>query len=226
VRSAQRSLDETEKSLQKLLAGPTQEDINIYRANLARAQAERSAVSNKISDSSIKSPVDGEVVRINKRVGETAVATQTILSLLPEKPFQVKVDIYEEDITKIKIGNPVDIKLVAFPEENIAGKVATIEPIDKTINDVVYYEVSIDFDKQLDGLKPGMTADITIIANQQANLLIVPEVAIFKENDKDYAKVLDDKKIIQKEVLIGNKGDDSMVEIKEGLEENDKVILP
>jgi len=226
VRSAQKSLDETEKSLQKLLVGSSREDINIYRANLARAQAERSASSNKINESTLRSPVDGQVVKINTRIGEIASANQTIISILPEKPFQIKVDIYEEDITKVKIGDPVDIRLVAFPDTEITGKVSSVDPIDKTINEVVYYEVSMDFDQQLEGLKPGMTADITIITDQQNDLLIIPESAIIKENDKDYVKVLIDKKIIRKEVLVGKKGDDAMIEIKEGLEENDKVILP
>ncbi|MFA6437370.1 MAG: efflux RND transporter periplasmic adaptor subunit [Candidatus Paceibacterota bacterium] len=226
VRSAKRSVDETEKSLQKLLAGPTQEDINIYKANLARAQAERSAASNKVNESTLRSPVDGQVVKINVRVGEIASINQVVMYILPEKPFQVKVDIYEEDIAKIKIGNLVDIKLVAFPDTEIAGKVSSIDPIDKTVNEVVYYEVSMDFDQQIEGLKPGMTADIVIIANKQTDLLIIPESSIIKETGKNYVKVLDDKKIIKKEVLVGNKGDDAMIEIKEGLQENDKVILP
>jgi RND family efflux transporter MFP subunit len=226
ARSAQKSLDETEKSLQKLLVGSSQEDINIYRANLARAQAERSASSNRINESTLKSPVSGQVVKINTRVGEIASANQVVISILPEKPFQVKVDVYEEDIIKIKIGDPVDIKLVAFPDTKITGKVSSVDPIDKTVNEIVYYEVSIDFDQQFEGLKPGMTADITITTNQQNDLLIIPDSAIIKENDKDYVKVLTDKKIIQKEVLVGKKGDDAMIEIKEGLEENDKVILP
>jgi len=226
VRSAQRSLDETEKSLQKLLAGSSQEDINIYKANLARAQAERSAASNKINESTLRSPVDGQVVKINTRIGEIASANQAIISILPEKPFQVKVDIYEEDITKVKIGDPVDIRLVAFPDTEITGKVSSVDPIDKTINEVVYYEVSMDFDQQLEGLKPGMTADITIITNHQNDLLIIPESAIIKEDSKDYVKVLDNKKIVKKEVIVGTKGDDAMIEIKEGLQENDKVILP
>jgi RND family efflux transporter MFP subunit len=208
------------------LVGSSQEDINIYRANLARAQAERSASSNRINESTLKSPVSGQVVKINTRVGEIASANQVVISILPEKPFQVKVDVYEEDIIKIKIGDPVDIKLVAFPDTKITGKVSSVDPIDKTVNEIVYYEVSIDFDQQFEGLKPGMTADITITTNQQNDLLIIPDSAIIKENDKDYVKVLTDKKIIQKEVLVGKKGDDAMIEIKEGLEENDKVILP
>ncbi len=67
IRSAERSLDEISKSLEKLLAGPTPENISIFEARLAQAKAERSMLANKLSTSIIRAPSDGQVVRIEKR---------------------------------------------------------------------------------------------------------------------------------------------------------------
>ena len=73
--------------------------------------------------------------------------------MLPQSPFQVAVDIYEEDIVKVKIGNPVDIKLTAFPDKIFKGKVIAIDPAEKIIEGVVYYEVTIDFEEAAAGIK-------------------------------------------------------------------------
>jgi len=219
-------LEESEKALQKLIAGPTKEDINLYEAQVEQARADRLVLISKISQSRLNSPVNGQVVRIKKREGETAGAGEVVIALLPKKPFQIKTNIYEEDIVKINIGNPVKIQLIAFPSLAITGTVASIEPIDNIIDGVVYYEVSIDFDKEIKGLKSGMSADISIEILSKENILIIPGSALIKENDKLYIEVLKNNQIIKQEVRTGIEGDDGNVEIVAGIEKGEKIIIP
>jgi len=226
IRSAERSLDEISKSLEKLLAGPTPENISIFEARLAQAKAERSMLANKLSTSIIRAPSDGQVVRIEKRIGEAVGGAQTVISFLPEKPFQIETEIYEEDVTILKIGNPVEISLVAFPDEIVMGTVSSIDPVEKIINGVVYYKVSIDFDNEIDELKSGMTADISIITSEEKDILVIPESALLKNNGNYLTKVLERNEVKEYETEIGMRGDEGMVEILSGINDGDKIVLP
>ncbi len=219
-------LEESEKTLEKLIAGPTKENVNLYEAQTEQAQADRLLLISKINQSHIKSPVDGQIIRIKKRKGETAGAGEIVVALLPQKPFQIKTNIYEEDIAKINIGNPVKIQLIAFPNLAITGTVASIEPIDNIVDGVVYYEVSVDFDKKIEGIKPGMSTDISITISSKNNVLVIPESALVEKNGKLYVNVLIKDRVIEKEIKVGTRGDDNQIEIIKGLNEGEQVIIP
>jgi len=226
VRQYEGALAEANKSLAKLIAGPTQEEIDVYQASVSQAQADKSLLASQINQARLVSPVDAQVVRVEREVGETAIAGETIISLLSEKPYQVETDIYEEDIAKLNLGDAVRIELIAFPELDISGTVASIDPIDKVVDGVVYYEVAIDFDDEIEKLKPGMSADVVIQTDLRSNVIVVPTSAILKENGKTYVNVLEGDQKIKKEVKLGLDGDDGLIEILKGVALGDQVILP
>jgi len=149
-----------------------------------------------------------------------------VITILPADPFSVEVDIYEEDVAKMNIGNPVDIFLVAFPEEKLKGKVISIDPAEKMIDGVVYYEVSISLEQTSSGIKPGMTTDLMITTDLRENVLTIPEKALQKKNGKIIIQVLEQNKIIEREIEIGLKGTNNLVEVVSGLEQGEQIILP
>ncbi|PJA82939.1 MAG: hypothetical protein CO146_02130, partial [Candidatus Nealsonbacteria bacterium CG_4_9_14_3_um_filter_37_29] len=137
----------------------------------------------------------------------------------------IEADIYEEDIVKINIDNPVDISLVALPEKIFKGKVISIDPAQKLIEGVVYYETTINFDEIPDGIKPGMTADLVIKTASRENTLIIPEEAIQKKDDKTIVEVFKEGNIEDREIEVGLFGSNDMVQVLSGLEEGEKLIL-
>lgn len=105
------------------------------------------------------------------------------------------------------------------------GRVVSIDPAEKIIEGVVYYEVTIDFEGKLpEGIKPGMTADIEITSASKENILVIPEEAIKKEDGKNFVKVYKNGKIEKREIKVGLKGD-GKVEVVSGLKEGEKIIL-
>ena len=160
--------------------------------------------------------------------------TDTIVALLPAVPFEIETDIYEEDVVKINIGNPVDISLIAFPDQIFKGEVASIAPAEKLMDGVVYYKITITFhtpissgtvEKIPEGVKPGMTADLIIQTAQKENVLIIDEEGVQEKDDKIFVEVLKDGKIEEREIETGLLGSDDMIEIISGLEAGEKVIL-
>lgn len=218
--------NQTNKNTAQAKIASSEKDINLYQAEIKRAESEVALLENQLEDSLLKSPLNGQVVSIEKREGETISSAETIVKILPTVPFQVKVDIYEEDITKVKVSDPVRIKLIAFSNQEFEGKVVSIEPAEKIVNEVVYYEIIIDFDQEITGLKPGMTADVVIQTDHRQNVLTLPREALLEKDNKFFVRFLKVNKLEEKEVNIGLEGNDGLVEIISGLNENEEVILP
>lgn len=205
-------------------AGPSQEEINFYQAKIKQAEAKVLLLENKIQKSILRSPTEGQITKVNRKEGETVASTESVISLLPSGEFQVEADIYEEDIVDVKVGDPVEISLPAFPNEILKGKVIAVDPAEKIIDGVVYYEVNISFLDTKEGIKPGMTADIVIETAKKENVLVVPKGAVQKKDGKSIVRVLEDGEIKEREIETGLEGDDS-IEVISGLSKGEKIVI-
>jgi len=90
---------------------------------------------------------------------------------------------------------------------------------------VVYYEITIDFEEVPEGVKPGMTADLVIKVDFKENVLIIPEKAAQKKDNRVIVEVLRNEVIEERDIEIGLRGSDDMVEVISGLNEGEKIIL-
>ncbi len=221
-------LKAAEDDLAKLVAPARQEDVNLNKAQVKQAQAQVWLLQNQIADTKLKSPVDGQIIKIEKRIGELVQSAlkDSVITILPADPYKIEVDIYEEDVAKMSVNNPVDISLIAFPDQVLTGKVISIDPAEKIIDGVVYYEVSISLDDLYEGIKPGMTADLVIRTDFKENVLTVPEKAVKKKDGRTIVQVLEQNKTVEREIEIGLKGTNNLVEVVSGLEQGEQVILP
>jgi len=227
ISQAEGALKLARDELTLLLASPRQEDINLYEAQVNQAEAQVNLLENQIQDATLTSPVNGQITKINKRVGEMVqpMLQDAVITLLPAAPFEIEADIYEEEVVKMNIGNQVSISLVAFPEQVFQGKVISIKPAEKIIEGVVYYGVAIAFEEIPEGVKPGMTADVIIKTASKENVLIVPQDALQKKDNKTIVEVLKEGNIENREIEAGLFGSNDMVEVISGLEEGETIIL-
>lgn len=155
--------------------------------------------------------------------------------MLAEGNFEIEVDISESDINKIAVDDKVEISLDALSEDIlIDGKVSFIEPAQTLIQGVVYYKVKISFN-DIDGiknnlvsygssLKAGMTANVTITTERKDSVIAVPARAIIEVDGVKKIRLLENGEVSEVEVKTGLRGDEGLVEIKEGLQINDEVI--
>jgi multidrug efflux pump subunit AcrA (membrane-fusion protein) len=134
---AEGQLQKAKDQLALVKAEPKKEDITLYQAQIKQVQAKIDLLKEKIEKSTLKSPIEGVVSQINKKIGEIVQMGESVISLFSSNEFQIEVNIYEEDIPKIKIGAPVNITLVAFPDKIFKGRVISIKPAEKLIEKVV-----------------------------------------------------------------------------------------
>jgi HlyD family secretion protein len=231
VDTAGQTYDVAQKQLTQLIAPARSEDLSLAQAKVNDAQSVLDLAKKQVDDSTIKSPIDGQVIRDNYEIGEQISGAAPVYSVLAENNFEISVDISESDVAKVKIGDAVEITLDSFgPDTKFNGTVYFIEPASTVIQDVIYYKVKIKFTDSaeiLAGIKPGMTANITIITDKKENVLTLAERAVIeKSNGEKIVRVLSGGKITEVPVKTGLRGDDGLVEILAGnLKEGETIIL-
>lgn len=242
IAAAQASLDSAKQTVavaqaqyNNTIAGPRNQDIALAQAQVSQAQAGLDGINQQISETQLLAPLDGVVTAVNYEVGEQFTASKPIISILVNNSFNIEVDIAESDISKVKIGNPVDITFDAFPEEFVLkGKVGFIEPAQTVIQDVVYYKVKVDFADQNESnlllsqanltLKSGMTANVDIQTASRENVVQVPGRALIDKDGGKIVRLVENGEIREMPVSVGLSGDEGMTEISNGLKAGDTVV--
>ncbi len=233
IDAAQKNLAIYQAQLALKQAGPRSFQINSANAVLNQAQAQLEQLTVSLADYQISAPIDGKITKVNFKVGEQPNLTDPVIQMHGADRFEIKVEIAESDITKIKVGNKVTIELDAFGSDHLfSGTVSFIQPAQTIIKDVVYYETTVIFDKDSwsDQIKPGMTANITAITAEKDNVLYIPQRAVkiketvLGEVANKYVDILINGQAQERPVTIGLRGDNGLVEVLAGLSAGDKVI--
>lgn len=134
----------------------------VAHAKVEQAQASLDMAQATLAQSTLIAPYDGTVASIQVVTGEYVQQNQVVITLATLNTLQLETtDLSERDITKVKIGAPVNISIEAS-NENIQGKVIGISPRANTVGGDVVFKVTIAFDKQPENLLWGMTAEVNI----------------------------------------------------------------
>jgi len=126
--------------------------------------------------------VDGVVISRNVDVGQTVAAsfqTPTLFTIARDlTKMQINTNVAEADIGKIAVGQTVNFTVDAYPDEVFHGQVSQIRLAPTNIQNVVTYDVVILVDNPELKLKPGMTANVSIITAERRGVLRVPNSAL------------------------------------------------
>ncbi|MFA4871619.1 MAG: efflux RND transporter periplasmic adaptor subunit [Patescibacteria group bacterium] len=242
IGAAENSLAISKAQLDLKKAGPRTFDLAAARAQVAQAQAQLDQTLVGLKDYAIVAPIDGTVIQVNYKLGEQTNFVSSgqdglakpAIKMLGNEKLQIKVNIPESDIAKIKIGDQAVIQLDAFGADHIfSGLVTFIDPAQTTIQDVVYYQTTVGFDSDSwnERVKSGMTSDVTIKTAEKDNVLYIPQRAVkvrettLGEVAEKYVAVLgDNNQTTEKTVTIGLRGDNGLVEVISGLAKGEKVV--
>jgi HlyD family secretion protein len=229
IKTAKQAWEVSKSRLEQIQASSRSEDIELAEAEVERVKASLRLLDDKIKKSVIRSPINGKITKINYEEGEQVPPNSPAVEILNETRFKIEVNISEVDITKIDKEDKVVITLDAFGEEKeFMGMVDSIKPAETIIQDVVYYEVVIYFDGEksdLGGIKPGMTANITIHTEELKNALSVPSRSIIKKSDDEkIVRVLEGEEIVERKIETGLRGDDGNTQIISGIKEGEEII--
>ena len=224
VKSAEGSLKQAQDQLALKKAGPRSSEVSLYQARVREAQASVNLIASQISDSILTAPRAGTIAEINGEVGEIITSAVIFTSIIADNNFEIKANISEVDIAKVKIDDPVEITFDALGlDEEFEGTVAEIDPAQTEMAGVIYYKVMIAFAGDSKIIKPGMTANIDIVTARKDNVIMIPFQALKEKDNRKFVQVLKDNVARDVFVKAGLRGDVE-VEIVEGLEEGWEVV--
>lgn len=216
----------------------------------AEAQAEQAKAALDLAEVNfnytiIISPVDGIVISRNVDIGQTVAAsfqTPTLFTIAKDlTKMQIDTSVDEADIGAVKEGQEAGFTVDAFPEIVFKGIVSQIRNAPIIVQNVVTYDVVVEVDNKNLKLKPGMTANVSIVTSRIDNALKVPNAALrFKppqKSDSETAQKPSKQERGQKIWLLTDGqlkpvpiktgiSDSSFTEIKKGdVKEGDEVVI-
>jgi len=156
--------------------------VEVAQAQADQADAALSSAELELGYTAIYSPVNGIVISRNVDVGQTVVSsfqTPTLFVIAQDLTrMQVNTNVSESDIGGVAEGKPARFRVDAYPKHTFEGRITQVRNAPISIQNVVTYDVIISVDNQDLKLKPGMTANVTIVTDEKENPLRVPNGAL------------------------------------------------
>ena len=221
--------------------------IKELEAQIKQTNIELSTAKINLGYTKITAPRDGTVVSVQVEEGQTVNANQTtptIVNIADLSHVKMKMQIAEGDITKIKVGTPVEYSILSEPTKKFQTTVSSIDPGLTTLSDgsygssssskssyssssssssaVYYYAQSIVDNK--DGiLRIGMTTQNELLIANVEDAIIVPSIGIKKDENGTFVYLLKDGKPVKTAVKTGIK-DNLDTQIISGVNDGDEII--
>jgi HlyD family secretion protein len=225
VDSAQKALEQAKAELAYKRSGSRPEVVAAQRAQVATQEAALASLQAELSKRSIVAPADGVITDVAVKKGETARPGAPIVSMNAVGKFEIISNISEVDIAKIKVGQDVHVTLDAFPtSEKWTGKVERIDPAEKVVEGVIFYETRVLFDQDDPRLKSGMTANLDIDVGRKDGVLLVPLRALQQKPGRTFVQVLKDGKPVERDIVVGIENN-AHVEAISGISEGETVVV-
>ena len=231
-------LEKTERDYQQLLQKyeltkvKSQAQVAENLSKLRQDQAQLKKLMDLGKEFMINAPKDGMVIYARNwdgkvGPGSTISAWNPIVAELPDLSDMVsKTFVNEVDISKVKKGQDVMIKVDAFPENDYTGRVIKVANIGEQLRgyDSKVFEVIVQVNEVDSILRPAMTTGIDIVVDVYEAVNFIPLEGLFKDSLSYVFRENENGNVVKQEVVTGGMNDDEII-IALGLEEGDQIFL-
>ena len=198
-----------------------QERFRLVGVDIAQFESSRGKGNNLLIP--VTSPIGGVVIEKAITQGEVVNPEKTLFMVADLSTLWVVIDVYEKDISRLRLGTGVKVSVTAFPDRIFRGKVSYIADMldEKTRN--VKARVTIDNSGGL--LKPGMFATVNISSGKTERALVVPTSAVQREGEKTIVFVARNGSTFEKRVVTVGPEMGSLHHVLSGIKEGELVVI-
>ena len=202
------------------------------RASLELEKAKLDRLSSQLSKCTLKAPKDGLVIYANERnrQAETEIKNgakvnegTTIIRLPNLSRMRADVEVHEAKVDKIRTGMAARVKLQGREFDGTVTSVAN-RPQSNWMSTAKKYVVQVRIDGEPQEVRPGVTAEVEIIVADLKDVIAVPVAAVMEKRGQYFCAVRKGDSIERRAVKLGL-GNDKLVNVTEGLEDGDALIL-
>lgn len=175
----------------------SQDTVDAATRALAAAQEGYDQAVAKAAERTVTAPCNGNIVEMNAQVGASTTGVESgksLMQIADLTQMKVTVQVSEEDIAKVAVGQTANVTFPAFPDLTLQGSVTGIASIASTDGGMMSYDgsSSVSFDVDIliaqpdPRLKPGMTAKVSLITEQLDDVIMVPAMALMTDDGQNY----------------------------------------
>jgi len=190
------------------------------RANVANAESQLGLARRSLSYALVFSPIDGYVAERNADLGEYVSPTTKVATVVRINPLRIRIDIPEQAIPEVTIGQSVSVTTSAWPDKNFSGRIARVSPNVTASSRTL--SVEADIENSAGDLKPGQFATVRILQSRSQPATLIPARAVLTESGVSRVFVVKDGRAEQRLVQLGQAESD-LVEVKSGVTEGEQV---
>lgn len=190
------------------------------RANVANAESQLNLARRSQSYANVYSPIDGYVADRSADLGEYVSTTTKVATIVRINPLRVRIDIPEQAIPTLNVGQSVSVTTSAWPDRSFSGRIARISPNVTPTSRTLTVEAEIENGSGV--LKPGQFATVRILESRAAPATLVPARAVRTESGVSRVFVIKDGHAQERLVQVGQMEGD-LVEVKSGVAEGENV---
>jgi HlyD family secretion protein len=200
------------------------------RSAFIQAQGNYDAARIAYDKSLIKAPYDGIIAELNLEVGQlsqiTAVIPLALIRIVDLEPRYIRAEIDEVDLSKVAVGMPARVKVLAVRREPFNATVRKVVPFISSVREQDRTsEVELIVTDSVELLPPGASADVEVITAVKDGVLTVVSKAVLGRGADRYVYKLERGKAVKTPVALGI-ANYAVTEVVSGLSENDRVIVP
>jgi HlyD family secretion protein len=227
VAAARANVSRARAAYDRLLEGPTEAEIAILEAQVAGVETNLQLARLRFNQSVIVAPTSGRVASLRVNPGEQATIGAPAIVLVNEAAYHIEVNVDEIDVDRVALGQPVEITLDALPGVVVPGQVSDIAPTAAGAGGVVTYLVTINIDAPDVSLRPGMSANASIVVERLDDVLMVPNWAIRldRETGLAYVNRMNGDGTVQEVVVETGLRNEQFSQVISGLAAGDRVVV-
>lgn len=190
------------------------------RANVANAVSQLGLARRNLSYALVFAPIDGFIAERTADIGEYVSPNAKIATIVRTNPLRVRIDIPEQAIPVVTVGQSVSVTTSAWPDRNFSGRIARISPNVTPTSRTLTVEAEIE--NSSGALKPGQFATVRILQSRAQSAVLVPSRAVRSESGVNRVFVIKDGHAEERLVQLGQTEGD-LVEIKAGIAADESV---
>lgn len=226
---AQTSLQEAQDKydVMKAASGINPNELAMDEANLKVAQAQLADAEGKLAGITLTAPIDGKITYLAAPAG-AKVGTDKFITIVDATHAALEINVNESDISRLVVGAPVVVFFDALQGQSFTGKVIQVDPSVTRSGTYMVGKGIVELDdsavKTLSALPIGLSASVTLNPQNALNALLIPTIALQKQDDGSYLVTLvgSDGKLATQKVTVGIR-DSDYAQITSGLNEGDLV---
>ena len=198
----------------------SQETVDQALASYQSAQSDFERLRVQVLYTEVRAPFSGLVVNRYVKFAQTLSVNSAVFRISDFDPLLCPIQVPERELPRLKIGQPAEIEVEAWPEERFDARVLRVSPVVDAATGTFKVTLEVEGDR----LRPGMFASVFLEMESRSGALVIPKGALALDSLDDSVFVVEGGSAQRRSLQLGFQNS-QLLEVLEGLSEGEQVVV-